>query len=122
MEDINFDQLYEATAKARGPRLDGAVRRKANAALEKAGMDGNGRFASVSQALGKAWNALSGFSLEPDEVVSPIIHGDEGRFTQRIAWKNDEDPFSPTEIRNSMLAVFWTRLAKNSFEIVAYLS
>jgi hypothetical protein len=120
--DIDFNKLYEATGTSRGPRLDGGDRRKANKAIERAGMDGNGRFSSVSQALGKIWNTLSDFDLEPDEVVSPIIRGDEGRFTQRVAWSNEGDPFSPTEIRNSMLAVFWTRLAKNSFEIVAYLS
>lgn len=114
--------LIEAVGSARAPRLKGGDRRKANSDLEREGMDGNSRFASVSQALGKIWGALNKHGLEPGDSAVPFIKGDEGKFTQEVAWKNDSDPFSPTEVSNSVLAVFWTRLDKNKYEVIAYLS
>lgn len=114
--------LCEAVDTARAKRLDAGTRSQANRAMEKSGLDGNGRFASVSLALGKAWESLTDLGLQPDEVISKLFKGSEGRFSQRIAWKNDDDPYSPVEISNSMLAMFWTKLDDDKYEVIAYLS
>lgn len=66
MDNLELSRvLCEAVDTARPKRMDGTTRARANRAMEKAGLDGNGRFASVSLALGRAWEVLSDFGLEP---------------------------------------------------------
>lgn len=115
---------YDRQCKtARGTRLDSRVRRQANAALIRAGLDGNGRFRKIGEALAKAFDVLNDFGIEPDEVLSAHKFPEaKGRANVELAFKNPEDPFSPEPIANSMLAIQWTELTPGRVEAVAYLS
>jgi hypothetical protein len=115
------DYLYEVAAGMNPGRLDPSTRLKANKALVKAGLDGNGRFDSVGQAMNAAWKGLSDFNLEPGSEV-PYIGGERGTFSISLRWSNKDDPFSPRDIGNSVLYVQWYKLSPEKFEIVAYLS
>jgi hypothetical protein len=112
--------LYEAAAKMNPTKLDAGTRRKANAALAKAGLDGNKRFPKVANAMNAAWKALDDFGLEPD-ASNPYISGDGGSFSQGLRWTNEDDPYSPTDIANSVLYIQWAKL-ETGHEVVGYLS
>lgn len=104
-------------------RLDPKIKTSANRALIKAGLDGNGRFRTSSEALAKANEVLSGVGVEWGEVINSFqLKPENGRVTIRLALSNPEDPFSPTDISNSVLAFHWTTLDADKIEAVAYLS
>jgi hypothetical protein len=103
-------------------RLDRAVRQQANKALIRKGLDGNGRFTKIGQALGVAFRVLGEFGIDPDEVLSADRHrAPSGTWPIQLAFSNPEDSFSPVPIRNSVLHFAWTDLG-GKFEVVAYLS
>lgn len=105
------------------PRLTPKVRAATNAALIKAGMDGNGRFNSPGAALGKASEVLAANGMEWGEVISSFpLRQPKGRMNIRLAWSNPDDPYSPTDISSSVLAVQWYQLDGGAYEVVAYLS
>lgn len=104
-------------------RLDPSVRRQANQALRQAGLDGNGRFLKIGQALNAAFRALQPFGIEPDEVLSADRHRQpSGSWPIHVAFSNPDDSFSPMPIRNSVLFFTWTALDDRGFDVVAYLS
>ncbi len=106
-----------------GAKIDPKQREKVNAALIKAGLDGNGRFRRPSDALAAALNVIGDNGMEQDEVIhADRLRGDSGRITVDIARTNPDDPFSPLSIHNSMLALTWAKLESGAFEGVAYLS
>ncbi len=108
---------------AKGAKLDPSTRRKANGALVKAGLDGNGRFRSVGQGLSKAFDVLATFGIEPDETLNAhLFTGDEGRRTLELAFTNQEDSFSPTNVSNSVLVFSWYTHDQDRIEVLAYLS
>lgn len=91
-----------------------------NESIARAGLDGNRRFEKVGTAFSAAVEAMRKHGVEIAEVVS-LRETDQGRCSVRVAMSNPDDTFSPTEIRNSMLALQWTRL-ETGFEVVGYLS
>lgn len=108
---------------ATSKKLDAATRSKANAALERNGLDGNGRFAKVGEGLSRAFTVLAQFGIEPDETLNAHgFMGPQGRRTIHLAFSNPEDSFSPVSITNSMLAITWQELRPGRFEMLAYLS
>lgn len=119
----NPKAAYTLLLAAMGSRLDSATRREGNAALRKAGLDGNGRFRKVGEALGYAFDALAKVGIEQDETLNAHkFSGESGTRTIDLAFSNAEDPFSPEAITNSVLHFSWTELRDGVFEAVAYLS
>lgn len=103
-------------------KLDSSVRRAANADLVRAGLDGNGRFTKVGQALTAAFDVLGKYGIEPDETLSAHRHSQpQGTWPIHVAFSNPSDSFSPVSIQNSVLHFAWTDLG-NRFDVVAYLS
>lgn len=104
-------------------RLDQKVRSAANAALIKAGMDGNGRFRSPGMALSRISEVLSSHGIEWGEVIQSFpLKQPQGRMLIDLALSNPADPFSPTDIDNAALAFQWYQLDDDRYEVVAYLS
>ena len=107
---------------AKDARLDPKVKSLANAALIRAGLDGNRRFRTPGEALSRANNALSEHGLEWDEVINSFqLNQPKGRLNISIALSNSDDPFSPTSVGNTALAFFWDTLAEGKIEAIAYL-
>ena len=108
---------------AAGVRIPPNTKRATNAALIRAGMGGNGRFKSPAEALSKAGDILSVNGMEWGEVINSFPLGQPtGRMIIDIALSNPDDPFSPTNVNNSALAIQWYQLDGGAFEVVAYLS
>lgn len=104
-------------------KLDARTKSQATAALIKAGMDGNGRFRTLGEALSRAGDVLAQFGIEWGEVInSHSLNKPAGSVNVDLAKTNNEDPFSPADIANSRLAFQWYTLDNNQFEVVAYLS
>lgn len=111
---------YLSAASARLPQK---TKTATNAALIRAGMGGNGRFVSPGAALGKASEVLAENGLEWGEVINSFpLRQPKGRMNISLAMSNPSDPFSPTDIANSTLAVQWYQLDGGDYEVVAYLS
>lgn len=103
-------------------RLIPALRRAANSALSKVGLDGRGRFSKPQQGFALALNTLSEFGIEPDGVVSShLFKGPKGSLTADLAFST-EDSFSPQPISNSLLRLDFEEIKPGRFEVVAYLS
>lgn len=114
---------YTLLLAAMGRRLDSGDQREGNALLRRAGLDGNGRFRKVGEALTVAFDVLSKLGIEQDEILSAHkFSGESGSTTIELAFSNPDDAFSPENISNSVLAFSWTELVKGRFEVVAYLS
>lgn len=104
-------------------RLDSSLRQRVNAALEKAGFDGNGRWSRIGQALTDAHVVMGRFGIEPAEVAnSHHLRQPKGALRMDIAFSNPDDAFSPDEISNSVLSFNWEDLGGGRYEVVAYLS
>jgi hypothetical protein len=114
-------RLAATFPKARLSRQD---RAGANRALVKAGLDGNGRFRKPEHAYSKALDVLTDFGIELDTIVSSHLFKARptGVINVDLAYSNEEDPFSPFSITNSVLHLQFTELDKDRFEAVAYLS
>lgn len=110
------------------PKIKAEFARRA----KKVGLDGNGRFPSIGRGI----NAIHGVlqedydlgggikvSMELADVPSgDIFRGDEGSRTLRIAFRTD-DPFSPVEIKNSLISISWHYIKeRDNYEVLAYLS
>lgn len=111
---------YLSAASARiAPKTKSAT----NAALIRAGMDGNGRFKSPGEALARASEVLAANGMEWGEVINSLpLRQPKGRMNIGLAMSNPVDPFSPTDITSSALAVQWYQLDGGAYEVVAYLS
>ncbi len=126
-EKVAFRHLLEgaATPKVAGSaKLDPKVRRDTNQSLLRAGLDGNSRFRSTGQALAAIADTLADNGLELGEAVQAFdVKAPEGRITLDLAIMNEEDPFRPVDIFNSMLAFHWSSATDTGgIEAVAYLS
>lgn len=106
-----------------GRKLDSGTRQKANAALGKAGLDGNGRFRRIGEALNTIAKVLERFGLQQDDVFDAnLFRGPKGNRTFAIAFANPDDPFSPETVDNSMLVVQWFEHRPGVLEVLSYLS
>ena len=110
-----------------GRKLDAKTRQQANRDLIKAGLDGNGRFKRIGEALNAIARVLERHGIEQDDVFSADrFRAPKGHQTFAIAFSNRDDPFSPETVDNSMLVIQWYRydgrLGEDLFEVLAYLS
>lgn len=107
-----------------GAKLSSSLKSKINKDLIKAGLDGNGRFRKVGEAISVAAEVFQKHGLEEDDVFSADrLRGPDGRATFHMAFTNVEDPFSPEPISNSMLVVQWHFFEETSkYEVLMYLS
>jgi hypothetical protein len=111
------------TAKAPQGRIDPATRSVINRDLEKAGFDGNGRFARMGQALSKAFDVLSEHGIQTAEIINAhTFNQSKGHRLIELAFSNAEDSFSPTSVSNAGLAFSWHDLGDERFEVIAYIS
>lgn len=113
-----------ARAATAGSKLATSLKSKINRDLIKAGLDGNGRFRKVGEAINVASGVLQKHGLEEDDVFSADrLSGPDGHATFNMAFSNSEDPFSPDPISNSMLVVQWHFFAETSrYEVLMYMS
>lgn len=104
-------------------RLDPSIRSRANAELDRSGLDGNRSFRSIGQGLAAVGDVLGKHGLEWDETMnSHLFMGDSGQRTLSIALSNETDSFSPTSVGNSLVRFAWYRHPTGNYEITAYLS
>ena len=110
--------------KAAGERLDRSLRQKINKAMERKGLDGNGRFRKPEEGYSRAVEVMQDHGIELDEVVSSHLFNPRpsGTVKADIALTNEADRFSPVSITNSMLYLQYTEVSDDRFEVVAYLS
>lgn len=103
-------------------RLIPSLKRAINKDLNKAGLDGNGRFRKPEEAYSRALEVLAEYGIELDEVVSShLFKGDKGSLTIDVAFTNPQDSFSPDSISNSVLRLDFTNLG-NRYEVIGYMS
>lgn len=116
--------LMYATKIAAGERLDRSLRQKINKAMERKGLDGNGRFRKPEEGYSRAVDVMQEHGIELDEVVSSHLFNPRpsGTVKADIAFTNEADRFSPVSITNSMLYLQYTEVSDDRFEVVAYLS
>lgn len=110
-------------------KLLGGERTKIGKAFTNAGLDGNGRFESISKGLHAVTNALSTLGFNLDMVSADMIMGDRGNRNLPFRRTNDEGQDIFTEkpmIENSRIAFTWENLATPGkpprYEILAYAS
>jgi hypothetical protein len=96
-------------------------RKAINAALRKAGMDGNGRFKSIGQAVAKAAEVLNDNGFEWGQVTSADLFRRENGTQSLIVAKRTDDPFAPMDVTYTSLSFQWTLLRPDVYEVVAYL-
>ena len=116
--------LMYAAKIAAGERLDRSLRQKINRAMERKGLDGNGRFRKPEEGYSRAVDVMQEHGIELDEVVSSHLFSPRpsGTVKADIALTNEADRFSPVSITNSMLYLQYTEVSDDRFEVVAYLS
>lgn len=116
-----YAEAGKVTADA---KLSSSLKSKINRDLIKAGLDGNGRFRKVGEAINVASGVFQKHGLEEDDVFSADrLRGPDGRATFNMAFTNVEDPFSPEPISNSMLVVQWHFFEETGqYEVLMYLS
>jgi len=116
---IDVVALHEA--KDNLSKLTPKERKTVNAALRKAGLDGNTVFRSPNAGLMAVTGVMSkhGFEYTDYGGFKPDSGG-----TKRIDFErsNKADPFSPTSIANSIIWFSWYRHRETSYECIAYLS
>jgi hypothetical protein len=124
VEDKIGNINVNASAVTADAKLATSLKSKINKDLIKAGLDGNGRFRKVGEAINVASGVLQKHGLEEDDVFSADrFRGDSGTANFHMAFTNTEDPFSPEPITNSMLAVQWHFFAETSrYEVLMYMS
>lgn len=114
---------YDRRVSRETAKLDRTVRQKANRDLERAGLDGNGRFKKPGEALSYAFKALARYGMEPDEMVDGfLLSRPQGSVNIDMAFSNEKDSFSPISITNTMLRIQWTDLGGKRYEVIGYLS
>lgn len=96
----------------------------ANQGLTHRGLDGNGRFRSVSEAISVAFDVLAKvLSIESDGHIDAFFFKrPSGQRALEIAYTNHEDSFSPISITNSNLWITWHKMDNGRFEVIAYLT
>jgi len=106
------------------PRLSARDRMAINERLSKAGLDGNGRFGSPTEALNVATTILSEHGIELDDIPNSwaLTKYEQFRFTLDLAWTNEADSYSPVAIQNSVLVFTWYKFSEGVYEGLAYLS
>jgi len=103
--------------------LDPKMKQAINAALRAAGFDGRARFESPSKGYAKAVEVVGRFGIELGEVVNSWAFRQDNNFISvRMAFSNKADILSPVEIRNSRLAISWSLLSKDRYEVIAYMA
>lgn len=120
---IDARRVVARFVAAAAARLSPKVRSAGNMDLIRAGLDGNGRFKSPGEALGRASEVLAKHGMEWGEVINAFsLRPPQGNLNIDLALSNPTDPFSPMDISNSVLAVQWYQLDSGQYEVVAYLS
>jgi hypothetical protein len=110
-------------------KIDKKEKKNINDAINKNGMDGNGRFTKIDHALSKLHEILRDEELEIDDILNAdIFRPDSGSKSFNLARKT-KDSFSPLSIKNSKLSFSWHLTgspsedkSKRKYEIVSYLS
>jgi len=112
--------IRHMAATAVGSKLPTRDRQKINAALIRAGMDGNTRFQSPGMGLAKINEVLQVFGVEWGETINSwALNQPKGKLSVDLA-SQTSDPFSPVQIENTALAFHWDTL-ESGVEIIAYL-
>lgn len=98
-----------------------------NKALEKAGMDGNGRFDRVSAALVRIHAVLDQHGLSIHDFIDAFaMRQPKGFRTVSLTRRHPSTPFWAAPIESNGLTVTWENLARageaTRYEVIAYVS
>jgi len=108
MTKLGLKSIDFITEDHKPDKIKPKERKKINEEFKKAGLDGNGRFKKIDQGISKINEILADNGLELDEVTSSDkFREDKGRIELHIARKKHKDPYSPVEIKNSLIAFSW---------------
>lgn len=104
--------------------MPNSLRSKVNRDLERVGMDGNIRFRTVGKAINTIHGVLGEYGIDISEVLSAHrFSRDSGTTSIDLEYRNEDDPYSPVPIRNSVLFFQWHKFVEtDTVEVVAYLS
>ena len=104
-------------------KMDPVRREQANQVMIEAGLDGNGRFHRVGEAINLMWASLEPQGMEIVDVPSAhLFMGQSGTRQLRVGWKDELDPFMEHRIEDSVLHISWYKLDSGRYEVIAYLS
>jgi len=114
----SYNRRTAATFKAPSKDINAV-----NAALRKAGFDGNGRFRTVGHAHSAAGKVLGDFGYEFTDMLDAYrVKDDAKALSLDISRSNPEDSFSPVAVDNTAMHFSYTKLDEDRVEVVAYLS
>lgn len=123
LEELGLSEAGEIQLDRISPR----EKKLMSQAFNKVGLDGNGRFQSVSQGLRAVTDALSSLGFNLDMVTGDMVLGEKGQRQLSFRRTNDPgaDPFTEKPmIKNSRIAFVWENLsgegATPRYEILAY--
>ena len=105
--------------------LNASQKRKINKDMHRHGLDGNGRFPSMSRALSKIWEILEGHdtSLLDGAFDTYAYTRGSGHHTEDICKPLDKYGDEGLEITNSRLVIQWdTKKETKNVEVIAYVS
>lgn len=98
------------------------IKQDINKSLIDSGLDGNGRFDSISLALSEAGEVLQNFNLTFADVLNAnLFLGDSGSRSLSLSTISDR-PFENGDMVGFDLYFTWYKLDNNKYEIVAYLT
>jgi hypothetical protein len=119
--EYDEEENMEVDAPIQRPKILDKQRRAINMQLIKAGLDGNGRFASPTEGLTVAIEVLmhNGIELETISNNWALTKYDDFKMLLDVAWTTEGGPFS---IQNTMLVFTWYKFTDEVFECLAYLS
>jgi Zn-finger nucleic acid-binding protein len=125
------EKMHERRREERGvPRvsmyIEPKLRKKVNAELRNAGMDGNGRFETAGAALTEAIEIISNYGLRPTVDVSQGL-GDSDILTEDFRNEGSRnlelETLDGEPVENSMLVFrYYQFLETGKYEILAMLS
>lgn len=93
-------------------------RRGINRSMNQLGLDGNGRFHSLSEAIRKANEAMRPYGISTDMISGDMLLGSTGnrRFTM-VRTTNES-----SQIVNSFFVFTWMKMETGMYEVLAYVS
>ncbi len=138
----NVARAHADAACGRGTRVNGlggavedglvraiprAEKAAINKALEKAGMDGNGRFDRVSAAMVRIHAVLDQHGLSIHDFIDAFaMRQPKGFRTVSLTRRHPSTPFWAAPIESNGLTVTWENLAREGettrYEVIAYVS
>jgi hypothetical protein len=123
-DDEEEEEPEQPAAAPKKPKIPAQTRIRVNDALTRAGLDGNGRFGSPTEAFSKAGDVLKSFGiwLEAGAYSWALNNYENFRTSFEVSWIVDDATGGNVLIENSELFMTWYKFRDEVFEAIAYLS